>query len=138
MKKDIENMEDIQLLVDSFYGKVNEDEMLSPIFNKVAKVNWEKHLPIMYKFWGSNLFGERGYVGNPMDAHFRLNKKKKLTDENFNRWKSLFIETVDQLFDGEVAERAKKNAISIADLMFFKLQNFEQSAGANIGKIRRS
>ena len=137
MKKDIENMEDIQLLVDTFYDKVNHDEMLSPIFNEVAKVNWEKHLPIMYRFWGSVLLGEMGYVGNPMDAHFRLNEKRKLEGENFSRWKSLFVETIDELFEGNIADRAKKSAFAIADLMFFKLQNFEQSAGVNIGKIRR-
>ena len=137
MKKDIENMEDIQLLVNSFYGKVNKDEVLSPIFNEVVHVDWEKHLPVMYKFWASTLFGERGYVGNPMEAHFRLNEKRKLEGEDFSRWKSLFIETVDELFDGEIADRAKKNAVSIADLMFYKIENFRQSAGANIGKIRR-
>ncbi|ADY50754.1 sec-independent protein translocase protein TatC [Pseudopedobacter saltans DSM 12145] len=137
MKKDIETMTDIQLLVDNFYDKVNKDEMLSPIFNEVAKVNWEKHMPIMYKFWASTLLGEQGYVGNPMDAHFRLNEKRKLEGENFSRWKSLFVETVNELFEGEIANRAKKSAFAIADLMFYKLQNYEQSAGVNIGEIRR-
>lgn len=137
MKKKIEDINDIKLLVDSFYDKVNKDEILSPIFNDVAKVNWENHLPIMYKFWASTLLGEMGYKGNPMDAHFRLNEKHKLEGSDFNRWKSLFIETVDELFEGEIAEQAKQRAISIADLMFYKIQNFKQSAAINLGKIRR-
>jgi len=137
MKKDIQNIEDIKLLVDNFYRKVGDNDLLGPIFNDIAKVNWEKHLPIMYAFWASNLLGKIGYKGNPMDAHFKLNKKVPLTDEAFNTWKGLFIETVEDFFEGKVANEAKKRAVSIADLMFFKIHNFEQSAGVNIGKIRR-
>ncbi len=137
MKNDIRNIEDIKLLVDTFYNRVGTNTLLGPIFNDVAKVDWEKHLPIMYSFWDSVLFGTRGYTGNPMDAHFRLNQKRNLTSEDFNTWKSIFMETVNDLFEGEVADLAKKKAVSIADLMFYKIQNYQQSAGVNIGKIRR-
>jgi hemoglobin len=137
MKKDIRDIEDIKLLVDTFYNKVSEDGLLGPIFNDVAKVDWSKHLPIMYNFWNSILFGAQGYKGNPMDAHFRLDKKRHLEGNDFNTWKTIFMETIDELFEGEIADSAKKKAVSIADLMFFKLQNHEQSAGVNIGKIRR-
>lgn len=136
MKKDIENDDDIKLMVDTFYQKAVKNNLLGPIFNDVAKVNWEHHLPIMYSFWASVLLGKAGYVGNPMDAHFRLNQKVKLTDTDFNTWKDLFIQTVSDLFEGEIANEAKKKAISIADLMFFKIQNYNQSAGANVGKVR--
>jgi len=136
MKKDIENADDIKLMVDTFYQKAVKNNLLGPIFNDVAKVNWEHHLPIMYSFWASVLLGTAGYVGNPMDAHFRLNQKVKLTDNDFNSWKDLFIQSVSDLFEGEIANEAKKKAISIADLMFYKIQNYNQSAGANIGKVR--
>lgn len=137
MKKDIENMDDIKLLVNTFYDKAIKNESLGHIFTDVAKVNWAHHLPIMYLFWDSVLFGKAGYTGNPMDAHFRLNQKITLTAQNFNIWKDLFRETVDDFFEGEIADEAKKKAVSIADLMFFKIQNYNQSAGVNIGEIRR-
>ncbi|MFD1628398.1 group III truncated hemoglobin [Pseudopedobacter beijingensis] len=137
MKNKIETMDDIKLLVDTFYEKVGADKILGPIFNDIAHVNWDNHLPVMYKFWASTLLGEMGYKGNPMDAHFKLNEKQKLLDTDFNIWKQLFIETVDELFEGEIADTAKRRAVSIADLMFFKIQNYEQSAGINIGKIRK-
>ena len=57
---DIQTKDDIQKLVDSFYEKVNRDELLSPIFNEIAKVNWAEHLPIMYDFWNTNITGEKG------------------------------------------------------------------------------
>lgn len=137
MKKDIQSIDDIKILVDNFYNKAVKNDLLGHIFTDVAKVNWGHHLPIMYSFWGSVLLGLPGYVGNPMDAHFRLNQKITLTDQAFNSWKGLFVDTVDELFEGEIAVEAKKKAISIADLMFFKIQNYNQSAGVNIGEIRR-
>lgn len=136
MKKDIENLEDIKLLVDTFYQKATKNNVIGPIFTDIAKVNWEHHLPIMYSFWASVLLGLPGYVGNPMDAHFRLNQKITLTDKDFNTWKDLFIETIVDFFEGKIADEAKKKAISIADLMFYKIQNHNQCAGDNIGKIR--
>ncbi|MBC7654601.1 MAG: group III truncated hemoglobin [Oligoflexus sp.] len=129
MKKDIENHIDIKLLVDTFYDKAVADESLGPIFNDVAKVNWGHHLPIMYAFWESTLLGKIGYKGNPMDAHFKLNQQIKLTPEMFNQWKTLFIETVDENFEGKIANEAKQRAVSIADLMYYKINNYYNAPG---------
>jgi hemoglobin len=51
MKKDITVIKDIEYLVSKFYDKVNQDELLSEVFNVHAKTNWETHLPKMVKFW---------------------------------------------------------------------------------------
>ena len=129
MKKDIQNSADIKLLVDHFYKKAVANADLGHVFNDVAHVNWDHHLPIMYAFWESILLGEIGYKGNPMDAHFRLNEKTPLTAALFNIWKFLFIETIEEYFEGEVAEMAKQKAVSIADLMVFKIHNSYISPG---------
>ncbi|WP_017258578.1 group III truncated hemoglobin [Pedobacter arcticus] len=121
MKADIRTEEDIKLLVDRFYTKVIDDKTLGYIFNDVAKVNWEKHLPIMYGFWSANLLGTTAYKGYLIDAHFKLNDKISLTEAHFNGWKLLFNETVNELFAGEVAELAKGRAKTIADLMLYKI-----------------
>ncbi|WP_367274609.1 group III truncated hemoglobin [uncultured Lutibacter sp.] len=49
--KDINNREDIELLVNKFYEKVKVDETIGYIFNEIANINWDKHLPKMYDFW---------------------------------------------------------------------------------------
>ena len=121
MKKDIENRRDIQQLVNSFYDKVREDPSIGFIFNDIVKVNWEKHLPVMYDFWENTLFYTGGYTGNPMEMHQRLNKRVPLTAEHFNRWTQLFTSTVDELFKGEKALLAKQRAISISTLMQIKI-----------------
>jgi hemoglobin len=122
VKKDIENKEDIILLVDTFYDSVKENPILGYIFNKVATINWETHMPRMYSFWSSMLLGEQNYNGNPMEVHIALSKMTPLTETEFNEWLSLFTNSVDQLFEGKTANEAKLRAGNIARLMLFKIQ----------------
>lgn len=124
--KDIETRADIILLVDHFYSKVQDNQTIGPIFTQVANVDWSHHLPKMYDFWESILFGKAIYKGNPMLTHFALNEKAPLKTEEFNTWKTIFYEVVDELFAGENAETIKQKAQSIADLMHFKI-NFPKS-----------
>jgi hemoglobin len=108
---DLRTAEDIRTLVDSFYDKVNRDELLAPIFNDVAGVNWAEHLPTMYRFWESMLLGAGTYQGAPFPKHAVLPVKK----EHFARWLTLFVQTVDAHFHGPKADQAKGRAASIAD-----------------------
>ncbi|QNR85517.1 group III truncated hemoglobin [Pedobacter riviphilus] len=126
MKKDIHNREDIMLLVDSFYKNVALNQQIGPIFTDVAKVDWSHHLPKMYDFWESILFGKAIYKGNPMLSHFALNEQIPLQTEAFEAWKKLFFQTVDDFFVGPNADLIKQKAQSIADLMHFKI-NLPQS-----------
>lgn len=121
MKKDIEDKADIQLLVDSFYEKVKADPVIGFIFNDIVKVNWERHLPVMYDFWENTLFYTGVYLGNPMEMHRRLNQLIPLTAEHFQQWTNLFTSTVDELFAGEKAVLAKQRAISISTVMQIKI-----------------
>ena len=108
MKKDILNNADIVLLIDTFYDKVKADPTIGYIFNDIVKVNWEKHLPVMYKFWENILFFSGGYIGQPMILHQHLHHITPLTLEHFAQWNKLFDESVDELFEGKESENAKK------------------------------
>jgi len=121
MKSDIQSSEDIILLVNTFYTKVKANATLGYIFNDLAKVDWEKHLPKMYSFWGSLLLGEHTYSGNPMEKHITLSKSMPLSSTEFSEWLLLFNETVNELFAGEKADEAKLRAANIARLMLFKI-----------------
>ncbi len=122
MKSDISNRKDIELLVDSFYDRVRSNPVLGHIFNDVAKVNWETHLPRMYSFWASILLGEHSFSGNPMQKHIALSKTTELTSNEFAEWLQLFNHTVDELFFGEKANEAKLRAGNIARIMLHKIQ----------------
>ena len=121
MKKDIANRDDIILLINTFYEKVKKDQVIGYIFNDVAKVNWEKHLPVMYDFWENVIFFTGAYTGNTMTAHKQLHQKTPLNAEHFQEWIKLFTQTVDELFEGDKAELTKQRAISIATVMQIKI-----------------
>lgn len=117
MKKDIKNRADIELLVNTFYEKVKSDYYLNHIFTDIANVQWEKHLPVMYNFWENILFYTGNYEGNPMHIHQHLSKISTIQKKHFQRWNKLFIDTVDQLFNGTNAEFIKKRALSISKII---------------------
>jgi hemoglobin len=110
MKKDIDTRADIELLVTAFYDKVKQDETLAFIFTDIAKVKWEKHLPIMFDFFENMLFYTGTYKGNPMIAHKHLDGMFPLTAKHFERWNFLFNTTVNELFGGKRAGLVKKRA----------------------------
>lgn len=114
---DITKEEDIKTLVDEFYKKVNNDSVLSPFFNEMSKVHWESHLPKMYDFWSSILFGTMKYHGLPFPKHQVLPMEVK----HFDRWIHHFNTTIDEFFTGPKAEEAKTRAGQIAKTFQFKL-----------------
>ena len=117
-KRDIKSIEDIELLVNKFYEKVNQDDLLAWIFNDLSKVDWRSHLPVMYDFWSSILLGTKAYKGQPFDVHLYLPVDKR----HFDRWVGLFEETVDENFSGPVAKEAKLRANTISEIFQFKIK----------------
>lgn len=116
MQRDIENIEDIKLFVDEFYKKVQEDQVLAPIFNEHI-ADWDAHLQTMYRFWNAVLFGVREYAGNPLMKHTKL----AVHSRHFEQWLNLFSETLDEYFEGKVTEEAKGRALIMAHTMYNKI-----------------
>lgn len=129
---DITTAEDIRTLVDSFYDKVTRDELLGPIFNDVAAVDWAEHLPIMYRFWESMLLGAGTYQGAPFPKHAVLPVQK----EHFTRWLMLFLDTVDAHFSGPKAVEAKGRAASIADTFAQRMGLLNDPFGLGVPLVR--
>ena len=121
MLTDIQSRKDIVQVVNAFYEKAKQDELLGPIFTEKAKVDWEKHLPVMYDFWENVVFYTGNYGGNPMRIHQQLHQKITLTKQDFDKWLNLFFTTVDFLYKGEHAELIKQRAQSIATVMQIKI-----------------
>ncbi len=87
--KDIENREDINALMRSFYERAIDDEIIGYIFTDVAKLDLEHHLPIIGDFWETLLFGSGNYQKhghNPLQVHALLNLKTPLFPKHFRRW----------------------------------------------------
>lgn len=114
MKEDIRTRADIQVLVNEFYSKVQQDELLAPVF---SHVDWPHHLPIMYNFWSSILLGDQSYRGNPFQKHIKL----PIQSQHFRQWVKLFRETINEHFVGEKADEALMRAESIAEIFQMRM-----------------
>jgi len=114
MNNDITSRDDIKLLVDRFYDKVQTDELLGPVF---SHVDWPHHLPIMYNFWSSMLLGDQSYQGNPLQKHLPL----PIQTRHFEQWLRLFRQTIAENFSGEKADEAVMRAESIAGIFQLRM-----------------
>jgi hemoglobin len=114
---DITDSRDVARLVNVFYDRVRDDDLLGPIFDDIAHVDWATHLPRMYDFWESVLFARATFKGTPLLVHRVLARRTPLTPAAFDRWITLFQSTVDDLFSGPMAEHAKNSAARIAVTM---------------------
>jgi hemoglobin len=114
--KTINSEVDIEALVHQFYDTVLKDEILSPFFKAL---NLEQHLPKMVDFWCFALLNKPGYSTNVTEKHLQM----PLKAIHFERWLSLFNQTVDSLFIGELAEDAKKRAQVIGLTIQYKLDH---------------
>ncbi|MDD2986073.1 group III truncated hemoglobin [Flavobacterium sp.] len=124
MRNEIINIIDIKLLVDTFYNKVREDELLADLFNNKIGDRWPEHLEKMYRFWQTVLLEEHTYHGSPFLPHAKL----PVNLEHFERWLTLFNKTVDDLFEGEKAERAKWQGQRMAEMFHSKIEYYKNNA----------
>lgn len=127
-KKDISTLDDIKLLVDNFYGRVRKDELLADIFNERIQDRWPQHLEKMYRFWQTVLLEEHTYYGSPFAPHAKLPVELK----HFQQWLKLFGETVDNLFSGEKATRAKWQAERMAEMFHYKIEYYRNNSATPI------
>lgn len=134
-KKDIQNREDVFLLVSEFYKKVRKDPVLGPFFNRVIN-DWEAHIERLTTFWETSLFMtkklEQRYDGNPLKVHIEVDRQNDnaITQVHFGLWMNLWFETLDEYFEGEIAQNAKNRARKMGSFMFMNI--FQARQGREI------
>ena len=124
LKRDINNIDDIKLMVDTFYGKIQEDEKLKDIFNNKIDDRWTEHLEKMYRFWQTVLLNEHTYFGSPFLPHTKL----PVDATHFEQWLHIFYETIDSLFEGEKATKAKWQGQRMAEMFRSKIEFYRNNA----------
>ncbi|MFZ0663770.1 MAG: group III truncated hemoglobin [Acidobacteriaceae bacterium] len=106
------NEESIATLVDTFYGRVRKDELLSPVFDGVIGDHWPEHLAKMKDFWSSIMLSTGRYKGNPLMAHLPI---PQMDSEHLERWISLWEMTTSEIFEPDLAEAFLGKALMIGD-----------------------
>lgn len=122
MKTDLKTRDDVSKLVHQFYSKVRKNEKIGHFFNTMIK-DWDEHLEKLTDFWETNLFFKRKYKGNPKVAHQRVDQhfNGSIEQKHFGIWLNLWFETLDENFEGELADRAKNNARNMASHIFMQM-----------------
>ena len=101
----------ISEVVDTFYARVRRDEVLGPIFNRIVD-DWPEHLAKLKDFWSSVLLMTGRFKGRPMAVHVGI---PDIERSHFERWLSLFGETVTELCPPAAAAVFREKAAMIAE-----------------------
>ncbi|QYA25244.1 group III truncated hemoglobin [Gramella sp. MT6] len=125
--RDLENRDDINKLVKSFYSKVRKNEEIGYFFNNSIQ-DWDMHLEKLTDFWESNLFFTGSFKGNPAMAHVKVDQEHdhSITEYHFGIWMNLWFQTIDELFEGEMAQRLKNNARKMSTHLFLRIYQGRQ------------
>jgi hemoglobin len=125
-RRDLDDPGEVAEMVRRFYGKVDHDELLGPVFNEVAQVDWPEHLAKLTAFWCRALFAQSGYQGNPFRAHALVHDRRPFTSAHFERWLTLFSQTLDHGWSGPGADRARQLAHKVAKVHAHQLVEKER------------
>jgi len=127
----------IDALVEAFYGKIRDDELLGPIF--AARIaDWSAHLARMKAFWRSVLHNSGEFAGNPMLKHIAI---PGLEERHFAHWLGLFYATLRELEPSDDATRlVAERARMIADSLLTGIETQRSGlagarAGANLPRV---
>jgi hemoglobin len=100
----------IERLVRGFYGRVQADPLLGPVF--AARItDWEQHIAKLCAFWSSVALMTGRYHGQPMQAHVDL----PVEAAHFDRWVATFEDTANALCPPAAAAHFIERARRIAD-----------------------
>ena len=128
-KPDLDHPAAISALVDRFYARVLSDPTLAPVFTEVARIDLDTHIPTIKAFWRKMLLGDPAYARNMVARHAAVHARFPLRARHFDRWLTLFTQTVERDFAGPYADRARTLAARIA-------ANLERNLDACAGAAR--
>lgn len=111
----------INLLVETFYGRVLEHQTLGPVFDARLAGRWPEHMARMKQFWTAVAFKNGGYGGKPVQAHLGV---QGMSADLFPQWLALFSATLDDIAPSRKAhdwfmETAERIARSLTLSLFY-------------------
>ena len=128
--RDIETREDCEVLVRAFYSRALTDPIIGYIFTDVARLDLEAHVPRLTAFWETVLLGAKTYTGGAFHPHATVHQKAELKAGHFDRWLTLWYQTLNEHFAGPRAEGAKVHAYRLAQAFQMRLAAYPSAADA--------
>src|SRR5687767_6334051 len=112
MKFETITEEALTILVETFYARVREDDLIGPVFNGAIH-DWPEHLDKLQAFWSSVMLTSGRYKGRPLPAHVK--HSDSISPASFERWLALWRETTDEMLDAASAAALQDKARRIAE-----------------------
>jgi hemoglobin len=104
--------ERLRALVELFYGRVRQDDLIGPVFND-AIADWPEHLEKLQAFWSSVMLTSGRYKGRPLPAHIKHGDR--IGPESFERWLALWRDATAELLPPAAAAAMQEKAARIAE-----------------------
>ncbi|WP_025735647.1 group III truncated hemoglobin [Mycobacterium genavense] len=118
---DLVDCADVEALLRRFYNRALTDDVLIEPFAELRSEGLDNHIPIMCDFWETVLFRAGRYRGSALTVHRVIHQRTPLSSKHFVRWLTIWRATVDEMYRGPAAERAKVQAARIAWAMHRRL-----------------
>lgn len=125
---DLSSRAPIHDLVVEFYREIVFDELLEPVFDEVAEVDWAAHIPRLVDYWCGILLGDQRVGGSMISAHRRVHEIQRIEAEHCDRWYSLWVGCIDSRWSGPFAEHAKAHAAVMMATMAKRVFDIQWSA----------
>lgn len=132
---DCSSRSSIHDLVVGFYRELVMDDLLAPVFEEVAEVEWARHIPLLIDYWCRILLGHDSYQGTILAAHRRVHDQEPLRVEHFDRWYTLWVQTIDERWSGPYAEKAKQHAAKIGATLAHRLPSIDWNPPSMCGVV---
>jgi hemoglobin len=129
-ERDLETRSQIHDLVVDFYREIVFDDLLGPMFDEVAEVDWAVHIPRLIDYWCRVLLAGPRHDVAILGPHRRVHELEAFTPRHFDRWYLLFVASVDKGWAGPIAERAKGHAARMATTLSRQLSGTAWTAPA--------
>ncbi len=109
--------ENLNRLVIGFYAKVLKDDLIGPIFidvlgNDLKSEKWKAHIKLLTNFWAAIALGDSAYNSSPFAPHVAF--AKSLSIKAFEQWLKLFFETLNSIYEPELAQQFLARSKNIA------------------------
>ena len=124
-RQDLATPAAIHDLVTRFYREIVFDDLLAPIFDEVAEVDWTIHIPNLIDYWCWIILGPPRYPGTVTATHRRLHAQQAITPAACDRWFTLWSAAVDESWAGPGADRAKAHSAALMAGMAKHVFGFE-------------
>ena len=107
---DLTSRTQVNDLVIAFYREIMFDDLLGPVFEEVAEVDWPEHILNLIDYWCWILHGTKGFRGSVTRTHRHLHALEPIETEHCDRWISLWRSCIDERFTGPLADKAVSHA----------------------------